>query len=149
MAAADWPLTNKPNEIVKRPMSKKNHLATLQLAIMQVLWDRGEASVADVRDALQDSRPLAYTTVATMLAKMERNGQVKHRSEGRAHIYQPAVQQQTVSRSMVSDLATRLFHGDITQMVSHLLDGCEVSPDELARLKALVREKEREVQNAK
>lgn len=126
-------------------MTDSNHqLAALQLAIMRVLWERGEATVADVRAALHDERPLAYTTVATMLTKMERKGQVSHRVEGRAHFYRSEIDQRQVSRSMVTDLAERLFAGDVTQMVSHLLDGCEMDADELARLKKLIRAKERE-----
>ncbi len=52
-------------------MRQKNHLAELQLAIMQVLWDRQEATVAEVREALNGERPLAHTTIVTMLTKME------------------------------------------------------------------------------
>jgi len=126
-------------------MSRNSQLASLQLAIMRVLWERGEASVADVRETLEaEGRELAYTTVATMLAKMERKGQVTHRAEGKAFIYRPALGQEQVSRSMVNDLAERLFGGDVTAMVSHLLDGCELSREELARLKELIRRKERE-----
>lgn len=129
-------------------MNEKDRPAALQLAIMQVLWERGEASVADVRDALEAERPLAYTTVATMLTKMERKGQVTHRIEGRAHIYRPVIGRDRVSRSMVSDLVHRLFAGDVTQMVSHVLDDHDVSPEEIARLKKLIRAKEREVKDA-
>jgi predicted transcriptional regulator len=129
-------------------MSRNHQLARLQLAIMQVLWDRGEATVAEVRGALEDDRPLAYTTVATMLTKMERNGQVAHRTEGRVHVYKPALHRERVSQSMVADLAGRLFDGDVAEMVSHLLDGCDVSREELARLKTLIRQKEREVKDA-
>ncbi len=125
-------------------MATKHHLAELQLAIMHVLWDLKEATVAEVREVLAPARPLAYTTVATMLSKMEGNGQVMHRSEGRVLVYRPAIRRETVSRSMVADLAERLFAGDVTQMVSHLLDGCTVSSDELARLRKLIREKEKE-----
>lgn len=126
-------------------MSRKHQLASLQLAIMRVLWHKEEATVGEVRDVLEaEGRELAYTTVATMLAKMERKGQVAHRAEGRAHVYRPAIRQDQVSRSMVSDLAERLFAGDVTEMVAHLLDGCELSPDELTRLKALIRKKEQE-----
>ncbi len=127
--------------------SENHHLARLQLAIMQVLWDRGEASVADVQAALKPDRDLAYTTVGTMLAKMEANGQVAHRSEGRSNIYRPLVQQDEVSQTMVSDLAERLFHGDVSQLMCSLLNGCEVSPAELSRLKKLIGEKERELRN--
>ncbi len=128
-------------------MNQKHHLASLQLLIMQVLWDRGEATIGDVQQALQDERPLAYTTVATMLTKMERKGQVTHRTVGRVHHYRPKIQQETVTRSMVSDLTDRLFGGDVTQMVSHLLDGAEMGPEEIARLKALIRDKEKEAQD--
>jgi predicted transcriptional regulator len=90
---------------------------------------------------------LAYTTVATMLSKMEQNGQVTRRSVGRVLVYQPAVQREQVNRSMVSDLAQRLFLGDVTEMVSHVLDGCDVSPEELSRLRSLIRRKERELKH--
>lgn len=123
-------------------MKEKHHLASLQLAIMEVLWERGEATVAQVREALKKSRPLAHTTVGTMLTKMERNGQVRHRADGKVNVYRPAVQREKVRRSMVADLAARLFAGDLTEMVSHLLDSRDVTPDELARLKALIRHKE-------
>src|SRR3954471_198079 len=103
-------------------MKEKHHLASLQLAIMQVLWERGEATVAQVREALWKERPLAHTTVGTMLAKMERNGQVRHRVDGKVNVYRPAIQKEKVRRSMVADLASRLFAGDLTEMVSHLLD---------------------------
>lgn len=130
-------------------MGDKHQLADLQLAIMQVLWDRGSATVAEVRDALEEAgRVLAYTTVSTMLTKMERNGQVKHRSKGRVLIYRAAIKQDRVERSMVTDLAKRLFAGDVAEMVNRLLDGCEVGSDELARLKSLIQEREREADDA-
>jgi BlaI family transcriptional regulator, penicillinase repressor len=129
-------------------MGKKHHLADLQMAIMQVLWDRGEATVGEVREALARARrPLAYTTVGTMLAKMERNGHVAHRAEGRANIYRPLVKKEQVSRSMTGDLLDRLFGGDVADMVCHLLDECDVSPEELARLKRLIRQKEQELKD--
>jgi len=131
-------------------MSRKPQLASLQLAIMRILWQKEEATVADVRDTLaSEGRELAYTTVATMLAKMERKGQVAHRAEGKAFVFQPLLRQDQVSRSMVADLAQRLFGGDVPLMVSHLLDGCELSAAELTRLKALIRKKEQEDRHAR
>jgi BlaI family transcriptional regulator, penicillinase repressor len=126
-------------------MAKKQHLAKLQLAIMHVLWERREATVSEVRDALAPSRSLAYTTVGTMLTKLEAKGQVTHRSEGRVNVYRPLVRQDQVCRSMVTDLADRLFNGDITQMVCHLLDGSEITQESLAELKRMIREKEKEL----
>lgn len=128
-------------------MGRKHHLAELQLAIMHVLWERGEVTVTDVRDSLAPTRPLAYTTVGTMLAKMEEKGQVTHRSDGRVNVYRATIQQDQVSRSMVTDLADRLFNGDVKQMVCHLLDGSELTPDDLTELKRLIRQKEKELKD--
>ena len=125
----------------------KIQLADLQLAIMQVLWSRGPSSVAEVREALRPQRVLAYTTVGTMLSKMEEKGYVSHEVDGRINVYQSQLQQDRVSRSMVTDLADRLFSGDVAEMVCHLLDGCEVSQQELSQLKKMIRAKEQELKN--
>lgn len=126
-------------------MAKRTRLADLQLAIMQVLWEKGEATVGDVRETLADSRPLAYTTVGTMLSKMEAKGHVAHRVEGRVNVYRPKIPRETVSRSMISDLASRLCGGNVTELVCHLLDECDVSREELTRLKKLIKQKEQEL----
>ncbi|MCA9070719.1 MAG: BlaI/MecI/CopY family transcriptional regulator [Planctomycetaceae bacterium] len=128
-------------------MTRNHHLAELQLAIMQILWDRGEATVAEVRQTLQPERELAHTTVGTMLAKLEEAGRVTHRSDGRVNIYRPLIKREQVTRSMVSDLAERLFKGDLTEMFCHLLDSQEVTAEEIHRLKKLIRSKERELKD--
>lgn len=128
-------------------MTQQHHLAELQLAIMQVLWDRGEATVAEVRKSLQPDRELAHTTVGTMLAKLEEAGRATHRSDGRVNIYRPLIEREQVTRSMVSDLAERLFDGDVTEMFCHLLDTTAVTPEEIHRLKKLIRSKERELKD--
>ena len=126
-------------------MSRKHRLADLQMAIMQVLWNKSEATVAQVREALLPDRELAYTTVGTMLSKMECNGQVTHRSDGRVNIYKPAIKPGHVKRRMLTDLAERLFAGDVGDLVCCLLDGVDVSPDDLAEIKRLIRRKEQEL----
>lgn len=123
----------------------KHRLADLQLAIMHILWEKGEATVGDVQKALAPSRPLAYTTVGTMLSKMEANGQVSHRVDRRVNIYRAVLQQENVSRSMISDLAQRLCAGDVAKLVCHLLDECDVSREELSVLKKRIRQKEQEL----
>lgn len=128
-------------------MVKKHRLADLQLAIMHVLWERGSATVAEVRAALQPERDLAHTTVGTMLAKMEDNGQVRHRNDGRVNIYRPAIRRDQVSKSMVNDLADRLFGGDVKEMVCHLLDGQDLTPDDLAELRRMIRTREKEARD--
>ena len=119
-------------------------LGNLQLKILKFLWDREAASVADVYDAVGQSAGLAYTTMATMLRKMEARGLVKHRSEGRRFIYQAAVKPDAVSRSMADDLLERLFEGSLADMLSHLLAHREVSRDELANLERLIAERKKQ-----
>ncbi len=112
-------------------------LGDLQLRIMKVLWKFGPASVGDVRAALDGDR-LAYTTVATMLRKMENRGLLRHCEEGRKFIYGPAVTAADVTRSMADDLVDRLFQGSLADTVTHLLETREVSRQELARLERLI-----------
>lgn len=113
-------------------------LGDLQLAIMRILWRRGDATVADVHEELHPDRPLAPTTVATMLTKMERKGVVQHHAEGRRFVYRPTVTEDQVKRSMVTELAERLFKGDLTKLVSHLLTTADVDRRELDELRRLI-----------
>lgn len=112
-------------------------LGDLQLRIMRVLWKSGPASVAEVQTQLGGDR-LAYTTVATMLRKMEDRGLLRHREQGRKFLYDPAVSAEDVTRSMADDLVNRLFEGNLAEAVSHLLNTREVSRKELARLEQLI-----------
>src|SRR3981081_3456995 len=107
-------------------------LGKLQLAIMRVLWRRGEAAVTDVHEDLEAERGLAPTTIATMLAKLEHKGVAAHRTEGRRFIYRPLVNEEQVRRSMVDDLTSQLFHGDVTALVNHLLAEHSIEARELA-----------------
>jgi BlaI family penicillinase repressor len=122
-------------------MARRVRLGDLQLKIMKVLWDRGEANVAEVQSALAD-KP-AYTTVATMLRKMEARGLVCHHSEGRRFIYRAAVTEEAVTRSMADDLVERVFEGSLANAVSHLLRTREVSRAELRELERLIAERKK------
>ena len=122
--------------------TESHHLGDLQLAIMRILWSQGEASVADVHEALEPERGLALTTIATMLAKMEKKGVVDHRAEGRRFIYHPRVSEGQVQRSMVADLTSQLFRGDVTALVSHLLSEHEMDHGEIEQLRALISARE-------
>src|SRR3954471_14084853 len=97
---------------------KVHRLGDLQLRIMKVLWDGEEATVSqvlEVLEALPNASDLAYTTIATMLRKMEARGLVAHRVEGRSFIYRANVAEAVVSRSMADHLVDRLFEGSLTQ----------------------------------
>jgi BlaI family penicillinase repressor len=123
-------------------MEESHHLGDLQLAIMRVLWGRDEATVADVHETLEPERGLALTTIATMLAKMEKKGVVEHRAEGRRFLYRPTVSEGQVRRSMVSDLTSQLFRGDALALVNHLLSEHEIDGQELNQLRKLIAAKE-------
>jgi len=112
----------------------RHNLGELQHAIMSVLWERGEATVAEVHEALHD-RGLAFTTIATMLRKMERKGVVAHRAEGRQFVYRATVTEAQVRRSMVGELIGRLFDGDPGALAAHLVAEHEVDVGELAELR--------------
>jgi BlaI family penicillinase repressor len=121
-----------------------HRLGDLQLAIMRVIWGRGEASVAEVHETLEPERGLAPTTIATMLVKLEKKGVVEHRTEGRRFIYRPRVSETSVRRSMVAELTSQLFRGDPTALVSHLLSEHEIDPQELAELRRQIAARGRE-----
>ena len=110
---------------------------------MGVLWDEGEATVARVHEVLSASgHERALTTVATMLTKMERKGVVTHRVHGRHFVYRATVTRETVTRSMVGELTRRLFAGKASSLVAHLLEDQEIEPEELARLRRLIAERQ-------
>src|SRR5688500_6188427 len=101
----------------------------LQLAILRVLWERGEATGAEVQEALTPARPLAQSTVATLLSRMERKSLVTHRNEGRQFVYRAVVNEAEVRSSVVrefSGLAGELFRGDAAALVSQLLSAQDV-----------------------
>lgn len=115
-------------------------LGDLQLRIMKVLWELGPTTVATVQQRLGGDQ-LAYTTVATMLRKMEDRGLVRHGEEGRRFIYEPAVSAEAVTQCMADDLVNRLFQGSLADAVTHLIQSRDVGHEELDRLEQLIRER--------
>jgi BlaI family penicillinase repressor len=117
-------------------------LGDLQLKILKVLWERQESTVAEVHQGLS-REDLAYTTVATMLRKMEARGLVKHRVDGRSFVYRAVVASDAVTRSMADHLVDRLFEGSLADAVAHLLSTREVSREELSKLEKLIAERKK------
>jgi BlaI family transcriptional regulator, penicillinase repressor len=122
------------------PKERGIRLGDLQLRIMRVLWDSGATTVSEVQQRLGRPR-LAYTTIATMLRKMEERGLVDHIEEGRKFLYRPMVSMDEVTRSMAGDLVDRLFDGSLAEAVSHLLESREISREELDRLEQLIQQR--------
>ena len=125
-------------------MRQSKPLTKLQLAVLQALWQKGEATVGEVHAALARERRLAVTTVATLLSRLEKQRLLTHRSEGRQFVYRPLVSEDEMRTSMLSDVTKRLFGGDVTAVVSHLLASGDVKRGDLERVKALIEARARE-----
>jgi len=119
-------------------MPGRHQLTELQLAILRVIWDRGEATVQDIWEALHAERGLAQTTVATMLSRLERRGVVTRRAQSRQYHYRAAVTEREVQHTMIGELTERLFDGDVTALVQHLLSGDAVSPGDIAKIRDMI-----------
>lgn len=111
-------------------------LTGLQLSILRVLWDRGEATTHEVWEGVAQERHLALTTVATILSRLERKRILTHRRAGRQYVYRATVSRAEVRRSKVRDLTETLFDGDAAALVSHLLRSDQVDAEELDRIRA-------------
>ncbi|HTQ09584.1 MAG TPA: BlaI/MecI/CopY family transcriptional regulator [Fimbriimonadaceae bacterium] len=121
-------------------------LGSVQLKIMRVLWDEGEATARRITDVLGQSTPIAHSTVQTLLRKLEAKGAVAHEQSDRTFLFRPLIAESEASRSAAQDLLSRVFQGSISGLVAHLLDSDDVSPEEMKRLRALVEAKSKEVQ---
>lgn len=113
-------------------------LTGLQLSILEVLWDRGEATTQQVWERISRDRPLALTTIATLISRLERKSVLTHRREGRQYVYRATVSRAEVRRSKVRDLTESLFGGDPAALLSHLVRADDVDAEELARIRELL-----------
>jgi predicted transcriptional regulator len=122
-------------------------LTRYELELMHVLWQRGEGTVQEVCDQL--GRPLAYTTVMTTLRMLHSKKKVLKRvKRGRAHVYQPVVSREDVSRSVIRDLQTVLFADGLPTLMLGLLENCEFSQSEVDALKAALQRIENRENNS-
>jgi BlaI family transcriptional regulator, penicillinase repressor len=124
-------------------MKKANPTLTpLELDIMKVIWDRGEATGRDVHEALSGRRKIAYTTVMTMLKVLETKGHVTKRREEPAHVYRPTRSKRVVVRSMVREFLERVFDGSAQPLLVHLVEDRKISEEQLDDLMRKIRESE-------
>jgi BlaI family transcriptional regulator, penicillinase repressor len=118
-------------------------LTRCELELMDVLWKKGEATVQEVCDEL--TRPLAYTTVMTTLGLLHSKKKVLKRiKRGRAHVYQPIISRDEVSRAVLTDLRDVLFADQLPMLVLGLLEDGKFSHADVQALKAAIRKVETE-----
>ena len=123
-------------------MDVEPHLTDLQLAVVRILWERGEGTVVEVQEALAPERRLAQTTVATILSRLEKRRVVRHRTQGRVFVYHAAVTEPQVRQSMVTELTQLLFDGRPAALISHLLSDREIGAGDLDEVKRLIADAE-------
>lgn len=109
-----------------------------ELAILKVLWDRGESTVRQVYEALPEEVPIVQNTVQAFLRTMEEKGLVTHRNEGRAFLYRPVRPREETAQRLLEGLLHRVFDGSMDQLVQSALSLRRPRRDELERLKELV-----------
>lgn len=113
-------------------------LSRAQLEIMNIVWDRGEATVADVWKALSDRRKVARNTVLTLLSRLEEKGWLERDTDPHAHRYRAAVPREATLGTIVEQLVEDAFGGSAEGLVMALLHSRKITKEETARLRALI-----------
>jgi BlaI family penicillinase repressor len=119
-------------------------LGDLQKTVMEIVWTLGEASVNQVKTKLARRR-LAYTTVLSVMQKLDKAGWLTHREEGRAYVYRPVVTRAEAGRSSLRQFIDRVCGGDPIAMFQHLLDDQELSAADLAELRKMIDKRRKEL----
>ena len=107
-----------------------------ELDLMDVLWERGSATVPEMRDALPGDP--AYTTVSTLLRILEDKGYVDHTVEGRSHRYHPVVERATAMSGALKYVTNKLFGGSPEALLSHFVSDSHLTKEEIDRIRALL-----------
>jgi len=115
-------------------------LGRLELQIMNVVWYRGKATVHDVKNALSRRKP-AYSTILTMMRKLEAKGYLKHEVDGRTYVYLPLISQQAVRQGVLGDVVERLFEGSTSLLLTSLVEQNRISENELRQIRKLIEER--------
>ena len=119
-------------------------LGHLQRAVLEIVWQLGEATVHQVREKLTRSRKLAYTTVLTAMQNLEKAGWLRHKTQGKSYIYLPARTRQEAGASSLGRLLKRAFDGDPFLMFQHLIKDSNLKDDQLQTLKKMIDDKRKE-----
>ena len=120
-------------------------LGQLQRAVIEVVWELGEASVHQVRGRLGRKKKLAYTTILTTLQKLEKSGWLRHRAEGKVYIYTPVKTREEAGAGSVRKFVERIFDGDAVLMFQHLMRDSKLSDEDLVELRGMIDKKRKEI----
>jgi BlaI family transcriptional regulator, penicillinase repressor len=118
-------------------------LGALQKSVMETIWELGEATVGQVRDRLQREPEPAYTTILSVMQKLEKAGWLTHRTEGRSYVYLPTRSRDEAGTTTLRTFIDRVFRGDALLLFQHLLADEELSDQDLSALKKMLDQKRR------
>jgi predicted transcriptional regulator len=124
------------------PRKKSPQLTEAELRLMNVLWEKGQATVGEVAEALTGDPPLAYSSVLTILRILEGKGYLRHTKEGRAFLYEPAINRDEASTGAIRQLLAKFFNNSPELLVANLLSDEALSRKEIDRLKKLIAQHE-------
>ena len=116
-------------------------LGELQRAVIEVVWELGEASVHQVRKRLARKKKLAYTTVLTAMQNLEKAGWLRHRTQGKSYVYLPTRTREQAGAKSVRKFTERMFGGDALLMFQHLMRQSKLTDTELDELRKMIEEK--------
>lgn len=125
-----------------------DELGALQKAVMETVWSLGEATVGQVRDRLDREPPPAYTTILSVMQKLEKAGWLTHRPEGRSYVYLPTRSRDEVGKSTLRTFIDRVFRGDALLLFQHLLEDEDLSEQDLSALRQMIDRKRKEGRHA-
>lgn len=123
------------------PRPPSRHPTDLELEILKILWRDGPLPVRQTRQALAGVRPLAHTSVMTVMNIMIRKGYLKRLKQDGVYVYRPAVSRKTTTRGMLRDLLRRAFDGSPVALMTNLLDCQDLDDEELEAIRRLLRGK--------
>jgi predicted transcriptional regulator len=122
---------------------KDVRLSDVQFVLMRALWEAGQATTAEMHELVGKPRSLAYTTVATLLTRLEKRGIVKSVKLQGERRFKPLVSESDVTRSMVSSLVETLFRGDHSALVSHLVKEKDLDKNDIDAVRKLLAKEEK------
>jgi predicted transcriptional regulator len=124
------------------PPRRSETLTEAELRVMNVLWDKGAASVQQVLDWLPGKLNLAYNSVLTTIRVLEKKGYLQHSKDGRAHIYSPLIGRGEASRSEVRHLVGRFFSNSHELLLLNLLEERNMDATDLEKLREILQASE-------
>lgn len=121
---------------------KQQVLTDLEADVMQVVWQRGQATVRDVYEMLQPTHSLAYTTIMTVMSTLAKKGIVEYSQEGRAYVYRPKISKKEAAQRSIAKVMQKFFDGSPRALVAHLIDADAISSEEFESLRQLLEKEE-------